>query len=438
VRGVVTCQQPSEFWIKDEALGLHILTRQKDGLNPGDEVAVLGFPRHGEYAPVLEDAVFRVLSHKTPPAPERLARVVEAFDHDAELVELEAVVLEQQQVLNGWTFAFRADNGTVFKALLRQTNAQPAPVESRPGSRVTVAGLCSVTRESGGPHSGLVQPQSFQLLLRSPADLRLIKPPPWWTRQRVIWLLGSITFVLLLTVAGVMLVARRRLLRQAAQRRMAEAEFSAILAERNRVAREIHDTLAQGLGAISLHLGLVKNKLGGSASDGVKKHLDLAYGVTRASLADARSAIFNMRSQVLEQGDLASALQGILRQMTDGTSVASHFEVTGRPRRLPPVTENALLRIGQEAIANAEKHGKAARIDVTLDYADKQVRLSVKDDGCGFDADRPPPSGGGFGLVGMRERAAQMQGELTIRSRPGEGTEIAFVVPAPSEAAPVS
>jgi signal transduction histidine kinase len=231
----------------------------------------------------------------------------------------------------------------------------------------------------------------------------------------------------------VMLVARRRLLKQAAQRRMAEAEFAAILAERNRLAREIHDTLAQGLGAISLHLGLVKNQLGTSAPEGIRKHLDLAYEVARASLADARSAIFNMRSQVLEQGDLPSALRGVLRQMTDGTSVAANFETSGHPRRLPPVTENAILRIGQEAITNAERHGQASRIDVRLDFGDKQVRLTVRDNGCGFDADHPPPSAGGFGLVGMRERAAQLRGELTIRSRPGAGAEIIFAAPVPSE-----
>jgi signal transduction histidine kinase len=135
---------------------------------------------------------------------------------------------------------------------------------------------------------------------------------------------------------------------------------------------------------------------------------------------------------VLENGDLPSALEGVLHQMTDGTGVKSRLEVLGRARRLPPTLENALLRIGQEAITNAGKHGQPREIDVIIEFAEKYMQLTVNDDGCGFDADRAPLSRGSFGLVGMRERAQQLQGELAVNSRPGGGTEIRFTVPAPS------
>jgi signal transduction histidine kinase len=430
VRGVVTCQVPGEFWMKDHALGLRVQAAQEGVVHPGDEVDVLGFPRQGEYAPLLEDAVYRVQSHGALLVPVMLPKADQAYDHDADLVALEATMMDQQPAGNGWTFMFRTDDGTLFPALLRWPPGQPPP-DLRTGSRMHVAGLCSVVREYTGPHSGIVRPQSFKILLRSPADLTLIRLPSWWTRPHVIWFLSTATGTLVLSMAGVMTAARWRLQKQAAQRRMAEAEFSAILSERNRVAREIHDTLAQGLGAISLHLGLIQKQLANAPVE-VRRHLDLAYNLARASLADARHAIFGMRSQVLENGDLASALEGILQQMTEGTSVAGRLSMEGRPRRLPPTTENAVLRIGQEAITNAARHARAKQIQVRLEFAEKQVRLSVKDDGCGFDPGHSRPAEGSFGLVGMRERAVQLHGELVVHSEFNVGTEITFTAPAPS------
>jgi hypothetical protein len=131
--------------------------------------------------------------------------------------------------------------------------------------------------------SGLSRPVSFQLLLRSPADLVLIELPSWWTPRHIMWLLGAVTGVLLLAVAGVMLVARMRLKEQAVRRAMAEAEFSAILKERNRLAGEVHDTLAQGLGAISMQLELVKDRMK-SGPETMIKHIELAHSLVRHSL----------------------------------------------------------------------------------------------------------------------------------------------------------
>jgi signal transduction histidine kinase len=136
-----------------------------------------------------------------------------------------------------------------------------------------------------------------------------------------------------------------------------------------------------------------------------------------------------MRSHVLESNDLAGALTGILKQLSEGTGIQATIAVTGKARRLAPVVENNLLRVGQEAITNAARHAHASRIAVTLDFADEQFRLVVSDDGRGFNSAQPPPGDGGFGLVGIRERAAQLKGDLNIRSAPGDGTEIRLSVP---------
>jgi signal transduction histidine kinase len=434
VRGVVIRQQPGEwrFWIRDGECAVVAQTSQTGELNPGDEVDVLGFPEQGEYSPLLADAVFRSSpSSSPPPAPLQLSDAPAAFDHDADLVELEATLNGREIVDGGWSFTLDSGDGTEFKALLRLPPGQPAPANSLPGSLVRVAGVCSVFRDYNGLQSGLSHPAAFQLLLRSAADLSVIQPPPWWTRQRITWLLSAIAGGSLLAVAGVLVAARLRLREQAANRARAEAEFSAILGERNRLAREIHDILAQGLSAIVLHLDLARDEFP-QDSQRTAQHLNIAHGLARSSMADASNAVWNLRSQVLETNDLPSALKCILKQLTDGTSVNARFELTGQPRRLPPATENAILRIGQEAITNAIKHARAKHIEVGLDFAAKSVKLRVKDDGCGFDLDQPLARAGGFGLVGIRERAAQLGGELKILSRQEQGTEISLSVPVAS------
>jgi signal transduction histidine kinase len=279
---------------------------------------------------------------------------------------------------------------------------------------------------------GVWQPQSFQLLIRSPADLVVLSAPPWWTPQRVIYALGFVCAGLLIASGAGMSLTRRRLNEQAHRRQMAETEFSAILTERNRVAREIHDTLAQGLAATSVHLRLAKKQ---TATDlvSLEHHLDVAQQLVRDSLEEARNSIWNMRSQVLETGDLSSALDGILKQMADGTELKPTLEITGRPRRFAPVIENNLLRIGQEAITNAARHAQAKQLNVVLDFGAKQFRLTVRDDGAGFDPAKPPASSGGLGLVGMRERASELKGALQIRSEPGQGTEVILTVPLSGE-----
>ena len=236
-----------------------------------------------------------------------------------------------------------------------------------------------------------------------------------------------------LVISGVvMFAARHRLNEQAHRRAMAETEFAAILSERNRLAREIHDTLAQGLAATSVQLQLVKIHAS-CASESASHHIELAQQMVRDGLEEARNSIWKMRPQVLETGDLVSALKNILKQLSDGLVSETHFEVAGRERRLPAILESNLLRLGQEAITNAVKHAQAKQIGVKLEFGEKHFILTVTDDGRGFDPANPPPSDGGFGLVGMQERAEELNGELDVRSAPSQGTAISLCLPLAGE-----
>lgn len=428
VHGVVTCFQPgASVWIRDGHLGLHIQTRQQGNLLPGDEIDVLGFPTFGAYPPVLEDSIFRKAGNTRPPVPLTLTNFDKAFDYGDDLVSAEGKLTQIQPVLDGLAFTLEKE-GQLFKAVLKTSAAREAHPDWQNGSHVRITGICSIIYDDTRPYAGIWQPRSFQILLRTPADLTIVKPPPWWTPRHITWLMGIVTGALAFVTGLVVMLSRKRLRDQKRQREMAEAEFAAILSERNRLAREIHDTLAQGLAATSVQLRLAKKQANG-APDAIRHHLDAAQALVRDSLEEARNSIWNMRAHVLETGDLSSALKGMLRQMADGSETATRFEVAGRERRLAPVIENNILRVGQEAIANAIKHAGAGQIRVMLEFGEKQFRLGVSDDGRGFDPAQPPSSEGGFGLVGMRERVAELKGELNIRSAPGQGAEITLSIP---------
>jgi len=176
-----------------------------------------------------------------------------------------------------------------------------------------------------------------------------------------------------------------------------------------------------------MQLEVVKRQLPKESK--VRESLEVARSLTRTSMTAARKAIWNARSQDLEDGDLAAALGDVLRHLTEGTETKGELRVTGQMRRFAPVTENDLLRIGQEAITNAAKYAQAKNILVTLDFEERQFRLSVKDDGQGFDVQAPPLGEGGFGLKAMRERAAQLHAEFSVTSEPGRGTVVTVIQP---------
>lgn len=425
VRGVVMHSQPGSLvWIRDESSGLRLQTRSPETVQPGDIVDALGFPKYGSATPVLEDAVFRKLGTTNAPAPLLLPDPFAAFNHEDNLVSIEARLSDVTPVAEGLELTMEAAN-VVFKAMLRGAARQPL---WQPNSEVRATGICSVIYDEARPVMGIWHPQSIRLLLRSPEDIAILKAPSWWTLGHVVYLLAAVAAVLLLTVGVVFLLGHKRLREQQLHRSMAETEFAAILSERNRMAREIHDTLAQGLTAISIQLRLARKRASGVSPE-LTEHLDAAQQLAGASLAEARNSIWNMRAQVLETSDLADALQGILTRMTDGAECKTEFKVNGNPRRLSPLIENNLLRVGQEAITNAVRHGKAGHISMELDFGEKRFQLCVRDDGCGFDSSRPARSEAGFGLVGMRERARKLNGELTISSSPGKGAEVLLTVP---------
>jgi signal transduction histidine kinase len=196
---------------------------------------------------------------------------------------------------------------------------------------------------------------------------------------------------------------------------------AATQAERTRLAREIHDTIAQGLSGIALQLGAAERALDVAPPD-ARLHLEIAGSMTREVLAEARRSVWNLRAPALDHGDIADALRGLAERQSR-PELCVVFTQQGVARHLLPQIEAALLRVTQEALSNALRHAEATAVSITLAYEAEVVRLTVQDDGMGFDVAASPTMpaslSGGFGLAGMHERLAALGGDLALRNDDG-------------------
>jgi signal transduction histidine kinase len=278
------------------------------------------------------------------------------------------------------------------------------------GCTIEVAGTCIMDIEDWRTNSVFPQIHRFLLVTRTPSDLRIIALPPWWTTERILWvigaLLGGIIAILLWNAALSRSAARkgRELYRVQIERVKADLRTE----ERTRLAVELHDTLAQNLTGVSMQLAA--------------GHVEIAEKTLKSCRDDLRDCLWDLRSQALEEPDMTQAILKTLRPHTGQSRVTVRFNV---PRgKLSDKTAHALLRSIRELAVNALRHGKATDIKVAGALEGELLICSVSDNGCGFDpVSAPGVLQGHFGLQGIRERVNALGGEFTIESKPGEGVK---------------
>jgi len=422
VQGTVLHHEPAQgLFIRDETQGLWVKTKQSSLLNPGDQVEVLGFPATGEYSPTLEDAIFRKTASTNAPKPVSIStELARKGGYDADLVQLEGQLLEWIQTPAEHVFIIQ-DNDWTYRAHLSKTNAAaftPPPQFSQ----IRLTGICLV--QVGSTR----WPQAFRLLMRSTEDVSLIRSAPWWNRTRVMAALGGTSVLCFAGLIWIITLKRQVRLQTAVIQQKVERE--AVLEERTRIAREFHDTIEQQLGAILLQLQAARSRLE-TSPEFSRRALSLIESMLRHTQSETRHSVWDLRARALEDGNLGSAISATASYVRNGSHVDVNVSVTGQPRPLPRLVESHLLRISQEATANAVKHAQANRIKIELNYENNVVHLTVSDDGQGFSPDSVPSGESGhFGLLGMRERAEKMGGLLHVSSAPGRGAKIEITVTA--------
>jgi len=222
------------------------------------------------------------------------------------------------------------------------------------------------------------------------------------------------------------------------RRLIAQAREAGVAEERRRMAGEIHDTLAQGLTGIVTQLQAAEQAASRPPGDpaGWRRHVAAATQLARDSLSEARRSVDALRPEPLERCRLSEALADVAERWTALNGIPVQARTTGTARPIRPEIEFALLRAAQEALANVARHAHATRVGLTVSYMENEVALDVRDDGVGFDP-AAQSEGGGFGLIAMRQRIADLSGTVEVESEPGGGTAISTCVPTVSVLADV-
>lgn len=413
VRGIVTwAERGRGFFIGDGPDAGWVETFDGPDVTPGQVVEAVGFPAVEAGESLVKDAIVRIVEPAGTSAAQKPALAVTTNElrkekHHGRLVRIEARVTDRFTLPHMRSLALE-DRDVAFQA--RLINPGEFPPLPEPGSRVAVTGVCEMLPGRGA--------ELFQVLLRSHADIAVLATPPWWTLARVGWLAGGLGALVLAALAwGVLL--RRRVAAQTAII-AGQIERQRVTEERERIGQELHDTLEQHLAGVAMQLEVAGAQAGATAAGPLTR----AMTMLSHSRQEVRRSVWGLRSPVLELEGLAAALGEMVTGVsTEKTAVV--FAGRGTTERLPPQTEFHLMRIAQEAVANALKHAHASKITVTLETAPTGTKLEIADDGIGVDQNKPAADTQmHLGLLGMRDRVRRLGAKLDVESTPGAGTRV--------------
>jgi len=423
VNGTVSLARAGEgIFLTDGTDGLWVQTAQQRSFAVGDVVSVAGYPQRDRRAPFLTDGIIRAWLSGPPPAPRVLAAPDAAKSlNQAALVAVEGEIVELVRTAGATLLTLRGEAGTRFAA---QARFELTP-GCEPGARLLLTGICDLPLEVGA------DAPAFTLRLRSAPDVSVLARAPWLTPARQRALAGAAVILSVLALSWVGLL-RRQVARQT-RRIEAEVIQRTLVEERARLGRELHDTLEQQLAGLHLHLGALKDWLP-DAPQRVRRTLDAAARMLDHCRMEARRSVLDLRSQTIEREGLSGALRELAIEPESETSPGVKVGVAGAERRLPHTVEFHLLRCAQEALANALKHADPRHVAISLEYAASAVRLSIADDGLGFDPAQRPSPGSHLGLQHLRERAGRINGTFALDTAPGRGTTV--TITAPISAAP--
>ena len=406
-RGVVTLVSP--LYVQDATGGMAVKLENPTPLNLGDEVQVEGTPIIRSFSSFVDATNTRFLWNQTPISPISVTATQAATGaFNSSLVELHGVLISKAENQDGTTVLDMSDSSQTFRAILPGGLLTRQVANWTPGSQVGISGICLSTPG--------VEPigTAFTVLLRSADDVEVLTGPPWWTGKQM----RRAGFVLLILMAFgtyVYLWFER-------------AKMRAILNERERLAHEMHDTLAQSFAGVGFHLQGLRSGIrdGNIGREAIMGKVDLACELVAHTHKEASASIAALHPDANEGQDLLFVFERCARAMLESDDLPVSFRQEGTARDLSLPVRDAVFQIGREAISNALRHSGATHILVTVQYRLNNVTLQVRDGGRGFEQEART---NGFGMRTMRRRAKDIGAELTIVTAPGTGTLLTMTAP---------
>ncbi len=396
------------IYIEDSSGGVAVESPRAASVKIGDELQVTGIVDARPVGVILRNPTLRLLWSRGPAPPLSVTAsqaVTGAFD--GMLIEIEGRLHAKSRV-QGQSVVLDLQSGhQAYRAILQGARQDLMFDRLQPNSLLRLRGVCVADP------TFTENLTSFALLLRSSEDVGIIAGPPWWDMRHLV----EATFVLMILVVAAVFIYFR-----AEHWRM-----SAVVEERLRMAREIHDTLAQSFAGIALQL---ESALHGLHSDGESAPVTMALQMARQSRREAHRSIAALRTLHTDQS-LENMLRKVLRQQVSESHMELSVSSQGTPERLTGEAEAQVLRIAQEGVANAIQHATPMQITIRLLFDDRKLVMEIVDDGHGFEVSAAPASQEGhFGITGMHERAASIKADLAILSG-SHGTKVSLTVPIP-------
>jgi signal transduction histidine kinase len=409
IHGVVTLTFPTLF-VQDSTGGLAIQNfRTATPPQIGDQVEARGDAELHDFSSVLKDAEVHVLwSHAPIHSMSVTASQAATGSFDAQYVEVEGHLESKEEGPDHTMVLDLAEDNQSFRAIANGTSGAGSFRQLKNKSRLRLRGICVV--DSAYTHD--LTP--FVILLPSLNDVGILEGPPWWSTGHIV--VAIIAFLLLILALQTLhnYIERSRLI--------------AVLEERQRLAHEMHDTLAQSFAGIGFQLQAIRDEIEDRSA--INYELDLASRLVRRSHEEAKRSIAALRPELLESAGLLQALEESARTMVAGGAIQVTAFTSGVASNIPVRISDTLFRIGQEALANAVRHAKPTTLMISLIYGEATLQLLVEDNGKGFVVDA---DSAGFGIRGMRKRADTISAELQIRSTPGHGTSVQAIAPMPAK-----
>lgn len=414
VRGTVTITSPGVY-IQDATAGAQVVFARPTSLRRGDEIEITGDAHLDHLSLRIENATARTIAGVAPVPALSITPLQAAMGrYDSMFVEVEGRLDSATHPRESIIRLQLSGGQQQFYAISNSREAAARFQQLKQGSILRLRGICLL----GTAYTDDKFP--FALIVPSSDDVEVLSGPSWWNAEHLaIMAAGMLALGFLIHI----------LYSRADQQRRA-----AVLEERERLAHEMHDTLAQSFAGLDFKLRAIRNRTRRGPQNIDAKRLcaevEEACELVRHSHHEARRSLVSLRPEVLEQHGLPDALTQVANRMVGGSSMELSVVITGHPpRQLHVRVADAFFRIGQEAIANAVQHSHAEHLHLKFDYHPSHLTMIIQDDGRGF---RPDQQAEGFGLTGMRRRAASINAAMEIESNDA-GTRIAVSAPCKAE-----